>query len=238
MKKFIVNLVCCFVPSKKLRHEIRVFSRSTRFKNNIIEIVRENGTRTRVRYIKNCEFIFSGDNNHIVLHEPINGMKLKVNVSSGVFIEIHGSKIWNRNISVLKELGETDTNRLIIGKNFTSTDRVHIDFCHGAGDVIIGDDCMFSWDIYIRTGDFHTIYDMQTKKLINPNKNVIIGNHVWLGAECRVLKGAIIPDNTVVGTRSVVTSQFHDANVVIAGTPAKVIKSGTGWDRIRPALYR
>ena len=66
MKKFIVNLVCCFVPSKKLRHEIRVFSRSTRFKNNIIEIVRENGTRTRVRYIKNCEFIFSGDNNHIV----------------------------------------------------------------------------------------------------------------------------------------------------------------------------
>lgn len=237
MKKFVLNFICCCVPWGRVRHKIRSLGARVAYKNNIIEIVDENGLRIPVKKVPGCEFRFSGGDNHIVLHEPLKNLKLKVCVSSGVFIEIFGSDGWSRKISVFKEAGNNNVNKLIIGKGFTSTNFVHFDFCQGEGDIIIGDDCMFSWGVQVRTGDFHSIYSLDTRELLNPNKDVKIGNHVWVGAEVRILKGAIIPDNTVVGTQSIVTRQFKDSNVVIAGVPAGIVRNDIGWSRVRPADY-
>ena len=237
MKKFLINLVCCFVPSEKIRHKIRRFAKRAKSQNNIIEIVKADGRRIRVKRVPGCQFRFTGDNNHVVLHEPLGKLTLDVNVSSGVSIEIHGGDLWERNIAVLKQRGETCVNKLVIGKNFTSSGKTHINFCEGSGDVIIGDDCMFSWDVQLRTGDFHTVYDSDTKELLNPNKDIFIGNHVWLGAETRILKGAVLRDETVVGTRAVVTKGFDTGNIVVAGCPATIIKNGIGWSRLRQELY-
>ena len=237
MKRFIARLICCFVPSKALRRKIRNVAKRVKPQNNIIEIVKADGRRVRVKRVPGCSFKFTGDNNHIVLHEPLGKLTLDVNVSGGVFIEIHGGDLWERDIAVLKQRGESCTNELVIGKNFTSSGKTHVNFCEGGGNVVIGDDCMFSWDVQLRTGDFHTIYDNDTKKLLNPNKDILIGNHVWVGAEVRILKGTVLQDETVVGTRSVVTKSFDVGNIVIAGCPAAIIKNGIGWSRLRQELY-
>ena len=40
-------------------------------------------------------------------------------------------------------------------------------------------------------GDFHKIYDLNNNKYINkPEKNIIIGNNVWLSREVLILKDA------------------------------------------------
>ncbi len=55
-------------------------------------------------------------------------------------------------------------------------------------------------------------------------KPIKIGNNVWLGGGVIVTPGVTLGDNVVVGAGSVVTKSFPD-NVVIAGNPARIIKT-------------
>lgn len=50
-----------------------------------------------------------------------------------------------------------------------------------------------------------------------------IGNNVWIGAQCIILPGITIGDNTVIGAGSVVTKDIP-ANVVAVGNPCRIIK--------------
>lgn len=52
-----------------------------------------------------------------------------------------------------------------------------------------------------------------------------IGNNVYIGAGAKVLGPIVIGDNVVVGAGAVVLSNVPD-NCVVAGVPARIIKSG------------
>jgi acetyltransferase-like isoleucine patch superfamily enzyme len=52
-----------------------------------------------------------------------------------------------------------------------------------------------------------------------------IGSHVWIGANCAVLKNVRIGDGCVVASGSVLTAGDYPAHSLIAGNPAKVVKS-------------
>ncbi|MEM1119739.1 MAG: acyltransferase, partial [Bacteroidota bacterium] len=51
-----------------------------------------------------------------------------------------------------------------------------------------------------------------------------IGNNIWIGDKCTILKGVTIGDNVVVGANTLVHKDVP-ANVVIGGTPFKILKS-------------
>lgn len=51
--------------------------------------------------------------------------------------------------------------------------------------ITIGDDCMFSAQTIVRTSDAHSI--LADGKRINPGKNVVIGDHVWVGYGANIL---------------------------------------------------
>jgi len=53
--------------------------------------------------------------------------------------------------------------------------------------------------------------------------DVIIGNDVWLGADCVIMSGVTIGDGAVVGARTVVTRDIPPYSVV-AGNPAAIVK--------------
>ena len=55
-------------------------------------------------------------------------------------------------------------------------------------------------------------------------KAPIIGNNVDIGYGAAILGDIKIADNVIIGANSVVTKDFLDEGVVIAGCPAKVIK--------------
>ncbi len=58
---------------------------------------------------------------------------------------------------------------------------------------------------------------------------IIIGNNVWIGGSVTILSGVTIGNNVVIGAGAVVTKDVPD-NCVIAGVPAKVIKTTTNHD--------
>ena len=53
---------------------------------------------------------------------------------------------------------------------------------------------------------------------------IIIGENCWIGQNVRICKGVSIGDNSVVAACSVVTKDVP-ANCVVAGNPAKVVKT-------------
>lgn len=97
--------------------------------------------------------------------------------------------------------------------------------------LVIGDDCMISSSVQIRTGDSHSILDMEGQR-INPAHSVKIGNHCWLGQGCRILKGGELGENVIVSTGAIVTKVFGD-NVLVGGIPAQVLRENVTWESRR-----
>jgi hypothetical protein len=57
----------------------------------------------------------------------------------------------------------------------------------------------------------------------NQKERVVIGNDVWLGASCLVLKGVTIGDGAVVAAGAVVTKDVPPY-AIVGGVPARVIR--------------
>ncbi len=96
----------------------------------------------------------------------------------------------------------------------------------------IGTDCMFSFDIDVRTGDSHSIIDPDTRLRVNHARNVTIGDRVWISAHVSVLRGGSVGAGSVVATRSVVTHEIPPRSLA-AGSPAAVIRTPVRWTRGR-----
>lgn len=73
-------------------------------------------------------------------------------------------------------------------------------------------------NVVIMDGDAH-----QDDARAGDNKEIIIDDNVWIGANSAILKGVHIGENSVIGLGSVVTKDIP-ANSVAAGNPCRVIK--------------
>ncbi len=92
---------------------------------------------------------------------------------------------------------------------------------------------MFSNSIDIWATDGHTIYDLDSKKIINRQKHPLkIGNKCWIGEGVKIGKNARIPNNSIVGMGAVLTGQFIKEHTIIAGNPAKVVKENVSWSNL------
>ena len=96
--------------------------------------------------------------------------------------------------------------------------------------VLIGSGGLYSFGIWIRTADPHLVYDSTTLQRINPSKDVLIGDHVWLGQSSFILKGTTIGSGSIVGAMGVVAGKTIPSNTSWAGNPAKQIASDIFWD--------
>ena len=116
-----------------------------------------------------------------------------------------------------------------IGDNYRITLNPHT-------SIIIGDDCMASYDVVIRSNDGHSIFDVCSKENINSSyeisreRNVMIGDHVWLGQRTVILYYTQIGDGSIIGANSLVKSKVPN-NCIAVGCPAKVIKRNIAWSR-------
>lgn len=94
----------------------------------------------------------------------------------------------------------------------------------------VGEDCMFSHQIYIRTSDAHPIFDLNTGERTNHAKPVTIGNHVWVAPDSKIMKGSYIEDGCVIGTNTMVNGVIA-SNSLAVGVPAKIVKKNIKWSR-------
>ena len=211
-------------------------------KGNQFILHKENGDIEEFPEIPGLKVQFYGTNCKVELWEPVNFKQHKTSQSSWHLygdnnsIEIKSSKHAINNLFIAS-LGNifglsTHNNKIFIDEDFSCEGIAFQFFFTNNCTVKIGKDCMFSSEIIFFLGDAHTVYSLDNPQNVNTtNFGITIGNHVWIGQDVKILKDVIIPDNTVIGTSSLVNKQFSKPNTVIAGVPAKVVKENIGWDR-------
>ena len=68
--------------------------------------------------------------------------------------------------------------------------------------ISIGEHCLFSSDVTLRTGDSHAITDLAGKR-INASEDIILADHVWVGNRAIITKGASVAQDSVVATGAI-----------------------------------
>jgi acetyltransferase-like isoleucine patch superfamily enzyme len=114
------------------------------------------------------------------------------------------------------------TGELELADNVLTNARVSI-YC--AKQIVIGRDALISWDVTLVDNDFHPLYDAD-KNWINPPAPILIGERAWIGFGATIAKDTRLAAGTVIGAGAVVRGDFNDANCVLSGNPARLVRRG------------
>ena len=109
--------------------------------------------------------------------------------------------------------------RVVIGKGARVGHRPNC-IIQGRGKVFIGDYVEIGPNCVIISGN-HSL----TKQSDVVRKETILGDYCWMASSSIVLAGVVLGPRTIVGAGSVVTKSFPEGYCVIAGNPAKVVKT-------------
>jgi acetyltransferase-like isoleucine patch superfamily enzyme len=192
-------------------------------------------------YLSNIK---NGGNNNTIDLSYSWLMKTKINIKGGNNkIKINKSAIENSEIYILGNNNEIifdgenrlsnsrialkSMNCVVYIKQKTTFNGISISNVGKDNKIEIGSNCLFGPNVEILGSDTHSIYDSEGN-FINPEKPVIIKDHVWVGSHVKILKGATIGSNSVIGLGSIVTKNVPDKSIA-AGNPAKIIKENITW---------
>ena len=202
MKNFFYKIYTFFKSNiiHGSENDIKILSKKRRFKIYI------NGNNNTIRIARNCLLNntiihINGDNNCLIVDEKARFLgPCEISLSNGAKLHI-GENAGIRGVSFILDRANASVGKL----------------------------CMFSYNIIIRNTDSHKVLNLENKEIVNQPKDITIGNHVWIGQNTIILKGVSIGDDSIVAMGAVVTKDCP-ANSIIAGNPAKVVKSGITWD--------
>lgn len=222
-------------------------------KNNVIRTLIKGKWRNIVTKPHDTTFFIKGDNNIINFHFKTKslpkGLNLKIKGSNNV-IDIYKTSFENTVIRTYR-----DGNKLEIKEQCRPIVNAHIFVSYGGsmfigrdcelnngglelivhGDydekhkMIIGDDVRIARDAIIRTSDGQSLLDPETMIPLDPPEDIIIGNHVWIMSRCTILKGTHLPNGCAVAANSLVNKKFEEENLLICGTPAKIMRRNIRW---------
>lgn len=171
---------------------------------------------------------FFGNNNTLIIEEGAHLLNTTLRITGNncsvvlkkhcyvteveIFVENNGCRV---------EIGE----RTFVGRH------THIACTENGSELIIGGNGMISSYCQVRTGDSHSVTDLDGNR-INPAASVYIGEHCWLGEGSKVMKGVTLGQDSVVSTGAIVTKSYG-CNVLLGGIPARVIKEKINWNEKR-----
>lgn len=203
-----VKIICHGVGNKIFLEDFLEFTDYG--KNNTIYIDGNNneiyiGTNSVLSY---CSFFIKGNSNRVEISSNCSCM----------MVDFHM---------------EQNNNCINIGNCTTMHGRKdnHVIFELDEGKAIVLDeDCMISNGTTFRNSDSHSLLDLKGNRLNNA-KDVYIRKHCWIDLRSLILKGTVIPKNTIIGVGSLCNKTYIEENTVITGNPAKVVKTNVIWDR-------
>ena len=111
------------------------------------------------------------------------------------------------------------------GKNLHLGSEVYINYnltLVDDGQIFIGDHAMIGPNVTIATAN-HPIDPELRLRGLQYNKDVHIGDNVWIGAGVTIVPGVSIGNNSVIGAGSVVTRDIPEG-VVAVGAPCRVLR--------------
>ena len=193
--------------------------------------VRRKGKGNKITFgiskISKTKISFFGNNNTILIKDfsLLKRVRISIHGNNNTLIIGHNSSIVGSNICF------EDNNNVFELGDYSSVSN-YCDFSIiESTKLLIGNECMLSSYITIRTGDSHSVISNSIR--INHSKDICIGNKTWIGTKVLILKGVTVCDYSIIGAGSVVTRKFDKSNVVIAGNPASIVKENVSWEKER-----
>lgn len=220
--------------------------------------VENHGVRNEVLHhddaiLDNVRVVLNGNDNRIIIERAcLNNVVLEVHGSGNEYRFIEDCCVCNFRIQSRANNGPertADRTRLLIGRAvqisegaaMLGADETCIEIHHATTivkanffavesgtEIVVGERCLFSWDIDLRTSDWHSVFDLETGARINEPKSVVLGSHVWVGSNVRILKGVTVGEGSIIGVGSIVTKDVP-ANCAAAGNPARIIRRDVRW---------
>ena len=163
---------------------------------------------------------------------PLAGVRLSLACDAGdVTIALKGNHSqveFQQQTSGHYDLRLWRRSSVVIGRQTTSNGtRIVCD----QSEVEVGADCMFSDDVLLQAADQHPIIDLKTGQVINNRlRRMVLEDHVWVGRGASLMPDVRVGRGAIVGTGAVVTRDVPPTSVV-AGVPARVVRSDTTWSR-------
>ena len=180
-------------------------------------------------FMRGVTFDIGGSNNRIEIGKEtvLRGVVFRIR-GSGHRVRIgercrftRGSEIWIEDENTDLEFGDG-----------TSVERGHFAVTEKDSKMTFGCDCMLATDVEVRTGDSHSIFDIETGVRINSARDVRVGDHVWIGSNVTLLKGVTVGDGSIIASGAVVT-KYVASGCIAGGNPARIIREGVSWNRKR-----
>ena len=165
----------------------------------------------------------SGSGNVVRIAKPTVYGDIRISVAGGAHVVFEKdcslSRIW-----VNSPLGA----RLTVGANTWFNGNVAFHMQEERG-IKVGCGCLIADEVRVWASDMHSIVSTETGKRLNPPRDVIIEDRVFIGFRALVLKGSKIGSGSILAAGSVLAAAVP-SNCVAAGNPARIIKSGVTWD--------
>ncbi|MCH6257869.1 acyltransferase [Puniceicoccaceae bacterium K14] len=114
--------------------------------------------------------------------------------------------------------------RISIGKECHIGERSSLWAGDSTGKITIGNNVSLAPEVYITASDYQFVKGIPFRKQPKRERDVTIGNDVWLGVKVVVTAGVSIGDGCIVGAGAVVTKDLPP-NTIAGGVPAKIIKN-------------
>ena len=141
--------------------------------------------------------------------------------------EVYGDVIFYGRAFIMHgcKLNVAENAQLIIGDDFNMSTECALVV---EKKIQIGNSSGISWESLVMDTDFHYIRD-ESGEIFNHPKEVIIGDNVWVGCRCTILKGAVIPSGSIVAANSLVTKKLSEEKSIFGGNPIRVLKNNITW---------
>jgi acetyltransferase-like isoleucine patch superfamily enzyme len=149
-----------------------------------------------------------------------------------VFVNKFGTIKAGKNLSIVGHPWAVQITS-IKGAHLTFGDNVYVNAGVGIAankEIVIGNNVKIGPRTSIFDSNYHRMDSTDKGEL---SKRIKIGNNVWIGADCTILPGVTIGDNSVIAAKSTVNKDVPN-NVLVGGSPAKVIREleiEEGWIR-------
>ena len=144
-------------------------------------------------------------------------------------LEIDGTIVFNgkATIGLGTKVSVKEHASLFLGDNIWITGGNTTIICNK--NILIDDDCLLSWDILLMDTDYHQILNADNT-IINKEKPIHIGKHIWIGCRTTILKGVDIANNNVIAADSTIAKCISVEQCII-GRDTEILKTGVKWKR-------
>lgn len=145
---------------------------------------------------------------------------------NGVTIENRGVMVFNGRCSIGNDsyISVGRHRKIVFGDRCTATASLKLASHCG---ITFGDKVSIGWNCMFIDTDFHRLTRVDGKK-VKAYGEIKVGNNVWFGNNCTVMKNTVIPDFTTIAAGTMLVGRLDTPEKVVIGNKrtTEVLKSG------------